>query len=84
MSTGDKHAVYWMYWALLKCDTEGLVPSMLRDQLGSEYSMKIEEGDESKSSLAAEMSSEEMLSVCTQLGMTSEDLLAELLTDDQL
>ena len=84
MRTGDQHAVYWMYNALIKSEIEGSNPSLVRDQLGGEYGMKIEEGDDSKSELATSMSTEEIVEACTQLGIPIHDLVFELSVEGQL
>ena len=84
MRTGDQHAVYWMYNALIKSETEDLNPPLLRDQLGGEYGLKLEEGDDSKSELATGMSAEEIASASTHLGISINDLMVVLNVEGEL
>ena len=84
MRTGDQHAVYWMYNALIKSETEDLNPPLLRDQLGGEYGLKLEEGDDSKSELATGMSAEEIASASTYLGISINDLMVVLNVEGEL
>ena len=84
MRTGDQDAVYRMYHILLTCATEALVPSLLRDQLGAEYGMKIEEGDESKDKLTTQPSEEEIALACDKLNISMADIVAELKFIDSL